>query len=208
VPKPLWEVVGKAFTLRKTSIVALESAMQRAYGLHRLAQFREIGENRFVVRFSSEGDWNHAAKNGPWHFDFHPLLLKEYDGSVCPSGMAFDKMDIWVRVLDLPLDMMNVAYGKLIGGWIGEYISADVDEDGTAWGEELRIRVAIKVDQPLIREVQIRESKDQVVGSWFDIKYEKVPHFYFSYGLLIHQDDRCKNEEFEWGSGRGILQAK
>jgi hypothetical protein len=46
-------------------------------------------------------------------------------------------MDIWVRVLDLPLDMMNVAYGELIGGWIGDYISADVDEDGTAWGEEL-----------------------------------------------------------------------
>jgi hypothetical protein len=64
--------------------------------------------------------------------------------------MVFDKMDIWVRVLDLPLDMMNVAYGELIGGWIGDYISADVDEDGTAWGEELRIRVAIRVDQPLV----------------------------------------------------------
>jgi hypothetical protein len=124
--------------------------MQRAWGLHGPAQFREIGENRFVVRFSSEGDWKHAAKNGPWQFDFYPLLLKEYDGSVRPSDMVFDKMDIWVRVLDLPLDMMNVAYGELIGGWIGDYISADVDEDGTAWGEELRIRVAIRVDQPLV----------------------------------------------------------
>jgi hypothetical protein len=137
VPKPRWAVVGKAFTPRKISIDALERAMQRAWGLHGPAQFREIGENRFVVRFSSEGDWKHAAKNGPWQFDFYPLLLKEYDGSIRPSDMVFDKMDIWVRVLDLPLDMMNVAYGELIGGWIGDYISADVDEDGTAWGEEL-----------------------------------------------------------------------
>jgi hypothetical protein len=46
--------------------------------------------------------------------------------------MIFDTMDIWVRVLDLPMDMMNRAYGELIGGWIGKYISVDVDEEGMA----------------------------------------------------------------------------
>ena len=31
-------------------------------------------------------------------------------------------MVIWVRVLDLILAMMNVAYDKLIKGWVGDYL--------------------------------------------------------------------------------------
>jgi hypothetical protein len=173
-------------------INALDRAMQKAWGLHGPAVFKDIGDNRFVVRFHSEGDWNHAMKNGPWQFDFHVVLLKKFDGSVRPSEMIFDSMDIWVRVLDLPMDMMNQAYGMQIGGWIGKYITADVDEDGMAWGEELRIRVEVKVDQPLLRGVSLKDSVNDTEGRWFDLKYEKVPHFCFECGCLVHAEDGCK----------------
>jgi hypothetical protein len=132
VPRPRWAAVGKVCAPRKLVIGALERAMQKAWGLHGQAQFKDIGDNRFVVHFHSEGDWRHAMKNGPWQFDFNVILLKEFDGSIRPSDMIFDTMDIWVRVLDLPMDMMNRAYGELIGGWIGKYISVDVDEEGMA----------------------------------------------------------------------------
>jgi hypothetical protein len=49
-------------------------------------------------------------------------------------------MEVWIRVLDLPLDMINKAYGELIGGWIRDFVSVEVDDDGTTWGEELQIR--------------------------------------------------------------------
>jgi hypothetical protein len=176
--------------------------MQKAWGLHGQAQFKDIGDNMFVVRFHSEGDWRHAMKNGPWQFDFNVILLKEFDGSIRPSDMIFDTMDIWVRVLDLPMDMMNRAYGELIGGWVGKYISVDVDEEGMAWGEELRIRVAVRVDQPLLRGVPIKESSDDETGRWFDIKYEKIPHFCFDCGRLVHPENFCSAEKGgvkQWG---------
>jgi hypothetical protein len=81
------------------------------------------------------------------------VLLKDYAGSVRPSEMNFDYMDIWVRVLDLLMDMMNKFYGEMIGNWIGKYIGIEVDDEGLAWGKDLRIRVAIRVDQPLLRGV-------------------------------------------------------
>jgi hypothetical protein len=112
VPKPKWAVVGKVCSPRKLVIGALERAMQKAWGLHRSAQFRDMGDNRFVVRFTSEGDWNHVLRKGPWQFDFSAILLKKFDGSVRPSDMVFDTLDVWVRVLDLPLDMMNYVYGR------------------------------------------------------------------------------------------------
>jgi hypothetical protein len=89
-PRPRWAAVGKVCSSRKLVIGALERAMDRAWGLHRPAQFRDIGNNRFVVRFSSEGDWKHVMNNGPWQFDFAAVLLKSYAGSVRPSDMIFD----------------------------------------------------------------------------------------------------------------------
>jgi hypothetical protein len=163
VPRPRWAVVGMVCSPRKLVIVALERAMQRAWGLHSFAQFKDISDNRFVVRFSSEGDWKHVMKNGPWQFDFNVILLREFNGSVRPSDMVFDSLDIWFRVLDLPMDFMNSAYGEFIGGWIGKYIQTDVDEEGIAWGKDLRIRVAVRVDQPLLRGVPLKNSEEDDV---------------------------------------------
>jgi hypothetical protein len=169
----------------------LERAMEKAWGLHRTALFKDIGDNRFVVRFSSEGDWKHVMRNGPWQFDFNPILLQKFDGSIRPSDMVFNSLDVWVRVLDLPLDKMNRVYGELIGNWVGKFISVEVDEDGMAWGEDLRIRAEIRVDEPLMRGVNLRSSDEDVEGSWFDLQYEKIPHFCFDCGCLVHPDEGC-----------------
>jgi hypothetical protein len=101
VPRPRWAIVGKVCFPRKLIIGALERAMQRAWGLHGPAQFKDIGDNRFVARFSSEGDWKHVMRGSPWQFDFSAILLKNFDGSVRPSDMIFDTLDVWVRVRDL-----------------------------------------------------------------------------------------------------------
>jgi hypothetical protein len=162
-----------------------------------------------MVRFSSEGDWKHVMKNGLWQFDFSVVLVKDYDGSIRPSNMVFDSMEIWVQVLDLPMDMMNKFYGELIGNWIGRYISVEVDEDGMAWGKDLRIRVAVRVDQPLVRGVPLKESEEEVEGKWFDIKYERVPHFCFDWGCLVHPESGCTTERGDakqWGDGYVFLQ--
>jgi hypothetical protein len=142
-------------------------------------------------------------KNGPWQFDFNVILLREFNGSVRPSDMVFDSLDIWFRVLDLPMDFMNSAYGEFIGGWIGKYIQTDVDEEGIAWGKDLRIRVAVRVDQPLLRGVPLKNSEeDDVQGNWFDLKYEKIPHFCFDCGRLVHPVEGCqaeKDDSKQWG---------
>jgi hypothetical protein len=178
--------------------------MQRAWGLHQTAQFKDIGENRFVIRFSSEGDWKHVLGNGPWQFDFSVILIKNYDGAVLPSDMIFNSLEIWDRVLDLPMDMMNRAYGELIGGWIGKFVTVEVDEEGMAWGEDLRIRVEIRVDQPLLRGVPLKNSDEEEEGKWFDLKYERVPHFCFDCGCLVHPSSGCGAENA--GDAAGVQQ--
>uniref|UniRef100_A0ACD6AIM8 Uncharacterized protein n=1 Tax=Avena sativa TaxID=4498 RepID=A0ACD6AIM8_AVESA len=161
IPKPRWALVGKVCSPIKLIISAMEWALIRVWGLHHTAYFKDLGDNRFEVRFLSKGDWRHVKRNGSWQFNFNAILLKDFDGSVRPSDITFDSLDIWVKVADLPMDKMNKLYGELIGGWIGKFIAVDVDEDGMAWGEELRIRVAVRVDHPLPCCVNLKESNEE-----------------------------------------------
>jgi hypothetical protein len=78
----------------------------------------------------------------------------------------------------------------------------EVDEDGFAWGKDLRIRVSVRVDRPLLRGVNLRVNEEDVEGSWFDLKYEKVPHFCFDCGCIVHTNNVCEGEKLEvqqWG---------
>lgn len=181
-----WSAVGKVCSSRPFNKTALERTMQRAWGLHREAQFRDMGSNIFVVHFGSEGDWKHAMSNGPWQYDFSVLILKEYEGGTRPSEMVFDKVDIWVRVSDLPPDKRTEDFGKALGNWLGEVVKVDVDKDGIARGKDLRVRAKIPVYEPLVRGFYLKTSKQDTLGTWFDFYYEKVPHFCFDCGRLVH----------------------
>ena len=51
-----WSAVGKSFSPRPQNRTVLERMMQRAWGLHHEAKFRDMGDNIFAVHFDSEGD--------------------------------------------------------------------------------------------------------------------------------------------------------
>ncbi|KAE8812526.1 hypothetical protein D1007_10450 [Hordeum vulgare] len=132
--KGRWAVVGKSCSPRSLNKTVLEQTMQRAWGLHKEAKFRDLGHNVFEVHFGSEGDWKHFLNNGPWQYDFSVLIIKNYEGGTRPSKMVFDKIDVWFQVHVLPPDMRTEDLGRALGDWLGEVVRVDVDKDGLAKG--------------------------------------------------------------------------
>lgn len=59
----------------------------------------------------------------------------------------------------------------------------DVEEDDTGWGHALRVRVEINLTKPLARGMSIIVQGENI---WIPIQYEKLTHFYFNYGRIIH----------------------
>ncbi|KAI5008249.1 hypothetical protein ZWY2020_009297 [Hordeum vulgare] len=129
-----------------------------------------------------EGDWKHARNNGPWQFDFNILILKDYDGKTRPSEMIFDTVEVWARVEDLPLDRRTKEFGEVLGNWLGEVVKVDVENDGFAKGKYLRVRAKISVYEPLVRYFNLKESKEDEEGTWFNLKVD-----------VIHQLTRLHN---------------
>ncbi|KAE8808647.1 hypothetical protein D1007_14718 [Hordeum vulgare] len=197
-----WTLIGKACTPRVMNFVALERSLRRAWGLHHDAQFRDLGNNLFLFHFGGEGDWKHARNNGPWQFDFNVLILKDYDGKTRPSEMIFDTVEVWVRVEDLPLDKRTKEFGEVLGNWLGEVVKVDVESNGFAKGKYLRVRAKISVYEPLVRYFNLKESKEDDEGTWFNFSYEKIPHFCFECGRLVHAEGKCDprvDKSAQWG---------
>uniref|UniRef100_K3YM73 Uncharacterized protein n=1 Tax=Setaria italica TaxID=4555 RepID=K3YM73_SETIT len=92
-----------------------------------------------------------ALEESPWMFGKDLLIMVDYDEAKMIEEMEFSFILIWVRVTKLPFGMMNKATGEAIGEEIGQYMAMDMDEDGTAVGRFLRIKVRLDVRKPLMR---------------------------------------------------------
>lgn len=65
------------------------------------------------------------------------------------SSIVFDRVEMWVRILDLPLGWMNHEKGSRAMDKLGRVVSMDIDADGKASDAFLRARVAIDIDKPI-----------------------------------------------------------
>ncbi|KAE8800843.1 hypothetical protein D1007_23552 [Hordeum vulgare] len=189
-----------SLSARMGNMVLLDK--ERAWGLDKVARFRDLGKNVFEVHFGSEGDWRHVLHNRPWQFDFSVLIVKEYDGGTRPSEMVFDTVEIWVQVHDLHQDKRTEEFGNALGNWLGKVVRVDVDEEGKAKGQHLRVRPQISVFEPLVRGFFLKSSREGKSKLWFDFHYEKVPHFCFECGRLVHVNGVCAppvDPSSQWG---------
>lgn len=148
---------------------ALERCLTKAWGLRKPALFRHFEGNGITVQLSSQGDWNHVMDNGPEKYEYYGVVLKETEGGVRPSEMIFPSMPIWAQFIDLPPNLMNKKYGELFGGWLGKVLKVDADEDEAAWGDVLRAKVEILIEQPLVRYIFPKQKVEDAVGVWWGL---------------------------------------
>ncbi|CAN6328230.1 unnamed protein product [Urochloa humidicola] len=188
-----WALLGKVISPSTLHANTIRAAMTPAWGNPYGLKIRSIGEqsdNLFVAEFGNKVDMERVLTGSPWIAGKHAVILKEYDEKIKPSEITFDRMDIWVRILNLPLGWMNQHRGSRAMSLLGEVKKMDVDADGKASGAFLRARVAIEINRPIKRGVLLRMSRDGE-PEWFNAQYEKLPFFCFSCGMLGHGGLDC-----------------
>uniref|UniRef100_A0ACD5TX21 Uncharacterized protein n=1 Tax=Avena sativa TaxID=4498 RepID=A0ACD5TX21_AVESA len=104
-----------------------------------------------------------------------------------PSELRFDRLSIWVRVVNLPFHLRDQKWWKPIAQQIDKQ-AKDIHFDHA--GGYLRARVSVEVSSPLRRWVLIESARRQSTNL-YDIQYEHAPHFCFSCGRFGHGDLMC-----------------
>jgi hypothetical protein len=118
------------------------------------------------------------------------VLLKKFDLRVMLTDIVFAKLLLWVRIYGLPFVLMNSERGDPLASMIGEVEKVEVDEKGIAWGDFLRVRIKVDITEPLMRCVAV-ESSSLKRTVFYEVRYEKLPLFCFSCGLLGHSSVAC-----------------
>jgi hypothetical protein len=132
--------------------------MGNPHGL-KIRTIGEKGDNLFVAEFAFEQDRDRVKGGSPWIFGKHALILQEYDERLRPSEIVFAQMEIWTRILNIPLGWINETRGVRAMGLIGDVKKMDVDQTGKASGPYLRARVAIDINKLVRRGVVLRTKK-------------------------------------------------
>lgn len=140
-------LIGKVLSPEMLHVNTVKGAMKPAWGNPPGLVMRSIGEmgqNLFVAEFGHRQDMIYALEGSPWMVRKHAVVLQPYDEKLRPSEISFDKMEMWVRILNLPLGWMNAHRGERAMDLIGNVVKMDVDKSGKASGAYLRARVAVE----------------------------------------------------------------
>jgi hypothetical protein len=160
--------------------------------------FKVIGENLFIAEFKHEWDKSIILEGRPWIFDGFLVSLAEFDGLTLPAKINFDRASFWIGMYNLPLACMGKSTGEKIGSSVGSVEEVDVSDEEAGWGEYLRVKVSIDLSKPLARGRMLHVNDR---SSWIAFKYEKLPKFCYSCGIINHGLLGCSQHEA--GSKKG-----
>nr|POE57539.1 hypothetical protein CFP56_06599 [Quercus suber] len=129
---------------------AFKTTLQQLWrGPHHVT-IKEVGNNLFLAIFVTKEHMNDILDRSLWSFDKRLVLLKRFNGDVCPNKVSFQRSSFWIRVFNIPIKSMNSTIGNYISNGIEISILVDAPKSGLAWGHFLHIRVDIDITKPLM----------------------------------------------------------
>lgn len=84
-------LVGKIFDSRVANREALRTHIPRILQTRRVPEIEIVGDNLFVIVFSSDDDRRHALYDGPWHYFNCLMVFKAPVGLQNPTDIVFNE---------------------------------------------------------------------------------------------------------------------
>ncbi|KAF0920597.1 hypothetical protein E2562_035741 [Oryza meyeriana var. granulata] len=184
------QAVSKLFSTKSGFAEGMAQALGKIWCPVKGIRCKDLGDNLFLFTFLQPGGKKRAITEGPWEFGGDLLIVVEFDETKRLKDLEFTHIPVWIRVFNLPLGLMNESTGRLIGEKVGKSLEVDTDEEGSAVGNFLRIKALIDVRKPLVRGVMMEDGQGEP-NCWCNFKYEFLPNFCYSYGLLGHVEKEC-----------------
>ena len=162
-------------------------------------QIKDIGDNILFFHFEDECDLGRVLEHEPWTYDKHLVVFEKVIANVPISSLAFQFTTFWIQIHELPVQCLNQETRDAIGRSLGTpLLMIDTESEGGK-GNYLRVRVRIDITKPLHRVRKVW-SKGSVIGCE-NLKYKRLPNFYYWCGLVSHDARDCER----WIRNKGSL---
>lgn len=186
-----WQVVGKVMSDRSISVESIHQTLGKIWCGDKGMVIKDVGDNKFIFSFNHPMGKKRALEDGPWTANHSLMVLVAFDARKDLEAVEFTHVPIWIRVSKIPMGMMNREVAEIIGNEIGCFMDVDVEENGTAVGRFLRVKVKIDIRVPLMRGVTIELDEEDGESRWCPVEYEFLPDFCYCCGVIGHMDWQC-----------------
>lgn len=110
---------------KRTSLRFMSNKLQNLWAKHGSIHVLDMHNDFFIVRFSDEGDYKHAIYEGRWHFLDHYLLVQRWRPLFDTSDHKIQKVAVWIRIPNLPLELYNDHFLWRVGSKLGTMLKID-----------------------------------------------------------------------------------
>ncbi|KAJ1390239.1 Zinc knuckle CX2CX4HX4C [Sesbania bispinosa] len=152
----------------------------------------EISDEKFQFLFDETRDGDRVLQCSPWIFRNAWLSLKRWECGQELKAFNFSVVPLNMQIWGLPLHCRTTKMETKIGACMGEVRDSEVFEIKE---KGFFVKVLIKFDttKPLKAGINVGSRDDGV--SWVDFRYEKLPQFCYSCGLVGSLKKQNENQE-------------
>lgn len=172
-------VMGKKLNYR-----VLENKINRDWAIKGHVKIIDMPRGFYAVLFDSAEDYQHALYKGPWMVANHYLLVQRWHQNFLKTSQATSKVAVWVRVLELPLELYNKRFLSRLGSALGSFLKMDDLTMFQCRGQFARFCAEIDLAKPLVPHVMVR-------GEKIRLEYEGLHAVCFGCGVYGHQQEAC-----------------
>ncbi|OMO87284.1 reverse transcriptase [Corchorus capsularis] len=163
---------------------ALTSRINQLWKLEGDYKVTDLEHDYFIIRFQKKVDYEHVLEGGPWIIGGHYLTVRQWRPNFMPSSDKIEKLIIWIRFPNIPVEYFNMIALKKMGGKVGRVIKIDqVTDEGTR-GKFARVCVELDLSKPLKPRLTV-EGRDVL------IEYEGLSLICFDCGIFGHRKSDC-----------------
>jgi hypothetical protein len=179
--------VGKSLAVKPIAIEGIHQTLGKIWCGDKGLVIKDVGENKFLFSFNHPMGKKRVLEDEPWMTGHSLLVMVAFNGKKALEAVDFHHVLIWIRVSKLPMWMMNRKVAEIIGNDVGEFMDIDDEENGTAVGRYLRVKVRIDIRRPLMCGVTMEEEGSDA-GRWCPFEYEFLLKFCHCCGIIGHTD--------------------
>ncbi|XP_015962326.1 uncharacterized protein LOC107486291 [Arachis duranensis] len=173
------KVLGKNIGFR-----SMDSWVHRFWSKNGNVKVIDLTGEFFLVHFDNEGDYKHALFEGPWQVAGHYLLVQRWRPLFQPSEDGMQKLAVWVRIPELPVELYTYHFLWRAGEKIGTMLK--IDQTTSIHSRRKFARLCVEVD---LRNQLVPAIK--VLGKEFKVEYEGLHLICFGCGKYGHIIDGC-----------------
>ncbi|KAL5823688.1 hypothetical protein ACOSQ4_021588 [Xanthoceras sorbifolium] len=183
-------LAGRLLAIKQVNRDAFRAILPKIWRTTQEVEIEVLRDNIFEFHFKNRLDRRRVLNGGPWSFDRSLLVLEEPRAAGKLSSLAFNRVEFWVQIHNVPMMCMTLKIGQFLGDQIGSVREVDAGASGDCLGKYIRVRVEIDIGKPLQRFLKVNlgsSAKDVVML----LRYERLPEYCFECGMMGHSIREC-----------------